>query len=1022
MKDIIVRRTAMLRALGHFAPLAVLCATATFGFAATPAGLAISTEIAPPGGWAQIKIYAATPMAIASGHLVLNLDATAFGTGAMVGVFGANGDAEGLATTTGSKIDVQFSSATGGIGQLAGLPVLVVSVPVLATASGTATVSATSPDSSVTVQRGSVTFQGRLSVQKVYAGMGVIPAGTVVPVHGSGFTSSTTVTIDGVEIASTTFVSPDEVDVTLGGAAELVGKRARVIDSGVEFDYFCFQPNDPVNFPERTYFGNVVASVQPLFPIFAATGFAGYSGIIGGVVEVQNPNATAASVVFSSVNSGGGVSVGGSAAPVSIPAGSWAIFDAGTDSDFGVNSSLPVRVVPMWFCGDAVELPVCLGSAAPVDDRGAGASPPVLAPSSLAFAWQMGSSILPGSRTVSVAASYAVALAATVTSGASWLSVTMQNEFSSSLSVSVNPSQLPLGTYQGSVLLTQSYGPPVTLPVTLTVTDSAVPIISTTPSTISFTVPEFNSAPYSRTIAVTSDFGSASFTVTPVANVAWLKISPLSGTTPAMLTVTWDAAVTSQFYYQQNSTPGSIVITGLANQVTIPATFNVTGLQTFQTYLGLSGSGPNGLSFSAQTGSAAQTQTINFSPAGAVSVVTNQPWMTAAEVTGGSNQTVTVTVNPAGLAAGVYTGTVTLSEPGIAPIAVPVMLGVWSSPPQLTISQSSFTFVQVVGELTAPYQYAEVDSGGVPVPLTFLIGASWLDLNDPQNAPTPAPLTVLLANPPGAPGEYLGSFTVESPGSSVYVPVTLLVEPGPASPPVVSQVVNSASGIAGGVSPGEILTVRGYSVGASATKELTLGASGLVSSSLNGLKVTFDGQAAPLIYTSANQTNLIVPYEVAGKASTVMQVTYVAAAGTFQTNAWVLPVVEAAPGVFTIEATGTGQGAIVNEDGTVNSATNPAARGSIVSIYATGEGQTSPAGVTGSVTGSGLKMPVLPVTVTIGGIAVAPQYAGSAPDSIAGLLQVNAVVPQGVATGSAVPITLTIGETQSQAGVTIAVK
>jgi len=83
-----------------------VCATA-------PAALQISTETAPAGGWAQIKIYAAKPVAIASGHLVLNLDATAFGTGAMVGLFGANGDAAGLAAVTGPQIDVQFFVGDG---------------------------------------------------------------------------------------------------------------------------------------------------------------------------------------------------------------------------------------------------------------------------------------------------------------------------------------------------------------------------------------------------------------------------------------------------------------------------------------------------------------------------------------------------------------------------------------------------------------------------------------------------------------------------------------------------------------------------------------------------------------------------------------------------------------------------------------------------------------------------------------------------------------------------------------------
>jgi len=76
----------------------------------------------------------------------------------------------------------------------------------------------------------------------------------------------------------------------------------------------------------------------------------------------------------------------------------------------------------------------------------------------------------------------------------------------------------------------------------------------------------------------------------------------MSGTTPANLTVTWDPAVTSQIYYQQRSTPGSFLISGTGNTITVPATFNVTGVQTFQTFLGASGMGPNGLSFQRRLG------------------------------------------------------------------------------------------------------------------------------------------------------------------------------------------------------------------------------------------------------------------------------------------------------------------------------------------------------------------------------------------------------------------------------------
>ena len=139
--------------------------------------------------------------------------------------------------------------------------------------------------------------------------------------------------------------------------------------------------------------------------------------------------------------------------------------------------------------------------------------------------------------------------------------------------------------------------------------------------------------------------------------------------------------------------------------------------------------------------------------------------ITAAPVTWGelANNTVTVTVNPAGLAPGVYNGTVTVGEAGIAPIAVPVVLSVWSTAPALTITQGNFTFLQQVGEPGPPYQTTEIDSGGVPVPLTFAIGGSWLNLIN-RFTLTPAPLQVGVGGTVQLlPGEYDGSFTVTSP-------------------------------------------------------------------------------------------------------------------------------------------------------------------------------------------------------------------------------------------------------------------
>jgi uncharacterized protein (TIGR03437 family) len=994
----------------------------------TPA-LEISAETAPAGGFAQIKIYAAKPQAIPAGHIVVTLDATFFANSPVVGVFGANGDALGLATNNWPKLDVQFQSATAGIGQLAGLPVMVISVPVLATAKGTTTVSATSPDLSVTVASGSVTVQGTLSVGRIPAGMGVVPAGTLVPITGTGFTPATTVTIDGVAISQTNYLSPTEMEVTLGGAAELTGKRARVTDSGVEFDYFCFQPNDPVNFPETTGYGPQFANLQPLFPIVASTTSFTGGGFYFSATVVQNPNPTAANVsVVLSNNLHNNVLSNNS---ISIPPGSWAIFDGGGLAYANVASNLPVRVVgiscaPGQYCPQAA-------TGAQVSGPASAGLP--LVPTSLQFSWQAGTSAKPASRTVS-AAPYLYGLTGlTVTQGASWLSASIASQFASEFTVSVDPSNLAPGAYNGSILVTAYYSGTSTLPVTLIVTSSPVPLISASSSSLTFNAAAYNAATYSQSLAISSDSGAAAFSVSvsPPGSFSWLKVSPLSGTTPATLTVTWDPSAALQ-YCGALSASGTILVDGPGNQLAIPVTLNVTAVQTNVTCYGPERIGPGALIFSAQTGTTAPTQIINvdsvieqsmFLP---FTATVDQPWMTAGMNDYGYQ--VVVTASAAGLAPGVYKGNVTIAQPGLSAIAVPVTLSVWSTPPKLSITQGSFTIVQQQGGPAAPMQSVEVDSGGVPLPITVDFGANWLSLDcynqlmtgsfgwtiGPVSTPVLFQVGGYSAYAPNSPGQYSGSFTVTSPGSSIYVPVTLLIEPGPWTPPVVSQVANAASGIAGSVSPGEILEIRGYSTGASRIGGLQLTSVGTVATSWNGLTVTFDGVPAPIVYTSANQTNLMVPYEVAGKTSTTMQLTY----NSMQTAAWTIPVAASAPGIFTVDSTGTGQAAVVNQDGTVNSVTSPAARGTVIAIYATGEGLTSPAGVTGGVTHSP-NTTVQPVSVTIGGVAATVQYAGSAPGDVAGVLQVNAVVPQTVSPGGQ-PVMMKIGDGSSQAGVTIAVK
>jgi uncharacterized protein (TIGR03437 family) len=133
-----------------------------------------------------------------------------------------------------------------------------------------------------------------------------------------------------------------------------------------------------------------------------------------------------------------------------------------------------------------------------------------------------------------------------------------------------------------------------------------------------------------------------------------------------------------------------------------------------------------------------------------------------------------------------------------------------------------------------------------------------------------------------------------------------------------------------------------------------------------------------------------------------------------------VPVAGSAPAIFTVSA-GAGLAEAVNQDGTLNSTVDAAPRGSVISLYATGEGVTQPAGVDGQPAASLAPQPVLPTTVSIGGSTAEILYAGETPGFV-GLFLVNARVPASLTTTGLVPVVLRVGTVASQAGVTIAVR
>jgi trimeric autotransporter adhesin len=192
--------------------------------------------------------------------------------------------------------------------------------------------------------------------------------------------------------------------------------------------------------------------------------------------------------------------------------------------------------------------------------------------------------------------------------------------------------------------------------------------------------------------------------------------------------------------------------------------------------------------------------------------------------------------------------------------------------------------------------------------------------------------------------------------------------------------LNAASLASGPIAPGEIITVFGTGFDKSNTQLL------------------FDGQPATLFYTGATQINALAPSTLSPNDTTTMSI--VVDGATVSSSP--VSVTAAAPGIFTMPGSG-GQAAANNQDGSVNSASNPAPRGSVVTLYATGQGADSS---TAAVTIAGYSAPIL--------------YAGPAP-GFAGLMQINAQVPGGFLPPGIQTVVLTVDGVSGQSGVTIAI-
>ena len=211
-------------------------------------------------------------------------------------------------------------------------------------------------------------------------------------------------------------------------------------------------------------------------------------------------------------------------------------------------------------------------------------------------------------------------------------------------------------------------------------------------------------------------------------------------------------------------------------------------------------------------------------------------------------------------------------------------------------------------------------------------------------------------------------------------------------------VVNAASSAPAGnpISPGEFVTLYGTALAKSSQT-----AAPPYPALLNGVSVSINGKPAPLYFVSASQINVLVPFATTGPAATI-----VVQNGGVNSNTVTVPVAATSPGVYTLDQSGSGGGAILHADYSLVNAANPAIGGETVLIYLTGLGTVTPGltdGTAGTITT--LYRTDADVVVYVGGEQATVLFKGLAP-GYPGLYQLNVTLPQFLKASGNLPLAI----------------
>jgi uncharacterized protein (TIGR03437 family) len=598
--------------------------------------------------------------------------------------------------------------------------------------------------------------------------------------------------------------------------------------------------------------------------------------------------------------------------------------------------------------------------------------------------------------------------------GGAWLFVVVpadREEDPAVFQVTVSSTNLAMGTYKGQITITSNsaFNSPQTVSVTLIV-KNPTPTIALSPQSLTFQSDQ-GTSPAAKTVNITnSDTGELAWQAqaTTYGGGNWLSVSPAGGNAPSTVNVTVSSAGLPAGTYT-----GTIAITSSSADVTnSPQTVSVT--LTVSAVTPAIGVTASSLSFTTDVGGNPPAQSFTVSNAGtgglswtaSVSTATGGNWLSITPTSGAAGTSVQVTVSSAAMAAGAYSGTITItsSSPGIAnpTLTIPVSLLVRSTTPTSAVTPASLTFSATPGGAAPPAQTVSLQNAGAGVlnwtaTVTTASGGNWLIVS-PLSGAAPSTLTVSIDTSRLGLGRFTGSILLKAIGAA---DVTIPVEFTTGTPKIdPNGIVNAAHLNSAGVAPGGLISIFGSNLASAARPAPPIP---YLPDELGGTSVKIGTFKARLLYVSPTQINAQAPVELTDQTTQVK-----VSVGGLDTDAVTMKVLPYDPGLFTFDGVPAGPVAALKADYSAVSAASPAQRLTVVMLFGTGFGPVSPSVGSGQPGQGSQNLTVQTPVVLFGDRPGRVLYSGLAA-GLVGVYQVNVEVPADAPTGDAVPIIVGIG-------------